>query len=148
MELITSSHTSFAAARAAATLPLAALLQIASTLLLASELSVGARLITDLHSVTAAASWAALMGPLGMTLVGGAAEEVVAAAVLVVAAGVLAVEPLVVELPPLPQPQISAEHSTTPASSWDRLATIESPRVKKALARGRAAGGGHVVGED
>jgi len=108
-------------------------------------------LITDLHSATAAASWAALMGPLGMTVVGGAAEEVVAAAVLdevlVVAAGVPAVEPLVVELPPLPQPQISAEHSTTPASNWDRLATIGPPRVEKALARGRAAGGGHVVGE-
>jgi hypothetical protein len=80
-----------------------------------------------------------------MTLVGGAAEEVVAGALLVVAAGVLAVEPLVVELPP--QPEISAEHSRTPASNWDRLATIGPPRVEKALARGRAAGGVRLVGQ-
>jgi hypothetical protein len=92
------------------------------------------------------------MGPLGVTLVGDAAEEEVVAAavldaVLVVAAGVPAVDPLVVELPPLPQPQISAEHNTTPASSWNRLANIGLPRVEKALARGRAAGGERAVGQ-
>ena len=59
---MTSSHTSFAAARAPARSPSAALLQIASTFAFVLAPSVGASLITDLHSATASATAAELGG--------------------------------------------------------------------------------------
>ena len=63
--LMTSSHTSFAAARAPARSPSAALLQIASTFAFVLAPSVGASLITDLHSATASATAAELGAPGG-----------------------------------------------------------------------------------
>src|ERR1700733_6617620 len=50
--LITSTHTSFAAARAPARLPAAALLQIPSTLLLVLAASVGSRAMISLQIAT------------------------------------------------------------------------------------------------
>ena len=61
---MTSTHTSFAAWRAPARSPLAALLQIASTFAFALAVSVGAALISDLHPATAAATAAELATPL------------------------------------------------------------------------------------
>jgi hypothetical protein len=139
---MTSTHTSFAAARAPARLPSAALLQIPSTLPFRLADSVGALLTTALHSATAAASSAALTGPLGTVLALGVAgvddDDDVAAGVLDVvlaaAAGAVAVEPLVVELLLLPQPEISAAQSSAPANSGDRLAIIGPPCIEKTLA--------------
>lgn len=65
---MTSTHTSFAAWRAPARLPSAALLQIPSTFAFALAASVGAALITDLHSATAAATAAELGTPLEVVL--------------------------------------------------------------------------------
>jgi hypothetical protein len=143
--LITSTHTSFAAARAPERLPLAALLQIPSALLFTLEDSVGACSTTDLHSATAAASVAALTGLPGVVLgvdVDGV-ELVAAAAGVLDVVDVVAVEPLVVELPLLPQPAMSAPQSNAPTSSGDRFPNICFPLVfeKRLLAAGQPAMG-------
>jgi hypothetical protein len=154
--LMTSTHTSFEAARAAARLPAAALLQIPSTLLLVLAGSVGSRAMINLqscaYSFTPEAS-AGVSGPAGVVavVVGagllGAAVAVVAGVLAVVAgvlaaaavvAGVLvAVELLVAEPPPLlPQAARSAEHSSATTSGAVRLSIIDSPLVCEALASG------------
>ncbi len=144
---MTSTHTSFAAARAPARLPLAALLQIPSTLLLTLAESVVALWTTALHSATAAARSAALTGLLGAVLV----EDVEGVDVVAAAAGLLevevAVEPLVVELLLLPQPATSAPQSSALASSEDRLAIIGPPCIERTLACGCAAGDERLVGQ-
>ena len=89
--------------------------------------------------MTAEAS-AALSGNEGVVavevLVGVLAAVVVVVAVEVVAAGavaevavVVAAEPLVVELPLLPQPAMNAEHKSARTSSAGRLPIIDSPLV-------------------
>ena len=146
---MTSTHTSFAAARAPARLPLAALLQIPSTLLFRLAESVGDLWTTALHSATAAARSAALTGLLGAVLV----EDVEGVDVVDAAAGLLevvvvvAVEPLVVELLLLPQPATSAPQSSALASSEDRLAIIGPPCIERTLACGCAAGDERLVGQ-
>jgi hypothetical protein len=63
------------------------------------------------------------------------AVEVVAAGA-VVEGVVVAVEPLVVELPLLPQAATSAEHNSARTSSAGRLPIIDSPWLVRAVARG------------
>ncbi len=65
---MTSAHTSLPAARAPARLPLAALLQIPSTLAFKLAESVGSLWIIDLHTATACATPAAVVGTLVGTL--------------------------------------------------------------------------------
>ena len=104
---MTSSHTSFAAARAPARSPSAALLQIASTFAFVLAPNVGASLITDLHSATASATPAELAG-LGIVL--GVLDVVpVDVGVELVVPPVAAVEPLwlLVEELLLPQPAMN-----------------------------------------
>jgi hypothetical protein len=130
---MTSTHTSLAAARAPATLPLAALLQIPSTLLFKLAESVVALWATALHAATACAKSAALT-PLG-TVLGVEVDEVdvveatagALGADVELTTGVVAVEPLVVELLLLPQPATSAAQSSATASGKDRLAIIGPP---------------------
>lgn len=156
--LITSTHTSFEAARAAARLPAAALLQIPSTLLLVLAGSVGSRSIISLqiatYSFTPEAS-VALRGAAGAVVVdllvvavgvlagvlagvaGVLAAVELVAGVLAVVAGVLAaVELSVVELPLLPQAARSAVHDNATTSSAIRLPTIDPPWIVRALAHG------------
>jgi hypothetical protein len=137
--LITSTHTSFAAARAPARLPAAALLQIPSTLLLVLAGSVGSRAMISLqiavYSFTPDAS-VGLIGTAGVVaavvvagLLGAAVGVVVGvlAAVEVVAGVLVAVELLVVELPLLPQAARNAEHNSATTSSAVRLPIIDFP---------------------
>jgi hypothetical protein len=65
---MTSAHTSLPAARAPARLPLAALLQMPSTLAFKLAESVGSLWIIDLHTATACATPAAVVGTLVGTL--------------------------------------------------------------------------------
>ena len=76
---MTSAHTSLAAARAPARSPLEALLQMPSTFAFKLEESVGSLWITDLHTATACATPAAVVGRLVGTLgaVAGADVDVV-----------------------------------------------------------------------
>lgn len=144
--LMTSTHTSFAAARAPARLPLAALLQMPSTLLLRLAESVVAFWAMALHSATAAATSAELMGLAGVVLaVDVEGADVVAA--VVVAPDAVDVEPLVVELLLLPQPATSTPQSSALASSEDRLPIIGPPCIEKTLACGRAAGDERLIGQ-
>src|ERR1700689_2603050 len=116
---MTSTHTSLAAARAPATLPLAALLQIPSTLVLRLDESVVECCTTALHSATAAARSAGLTPATGaVLLVDVEGVDVVASAAVL---EVVAVEPPVVELLLLPQPVMSTPQTSAPASSGDRL---------------------------
>ncbi len=150
--VITSTHTSFEAARAAARLPAAALLQIPSTFLLVLDGSVGSRAMINLqiavYSFTPEAS-VGLIGAAGVVavvvvgLLGAAVGVVVGvlavvagvldvvagvlAAVAVVAGVLVAVELLVVELPLLPQAASSAEHSNAATSGAVRLPIIDPP---------------------
>jgi hypothetical protein len=140
--LMTSTHTSLAAARAPAMSPAAALLQIPSTLLLTLAASDGSRSIIDLQIsmyCLMAAALTTLAGP-AVAVVGGVVEVagllaalvevvagVLAAAVEVVAGALVAVEPLVVELPLLPQAAMSTMQSNPAANSEDRLAIIPPP---------------------
>jgi hypothetical protein len=66
--LMTAAHTSLPAARAPATSPLAALLQIPSTFAFKLAESVGSLWMTDLHTATACATPAAVVGTLVGTL--------------------------------------------------------------------------------
>jgi hypothetical protein len=122
---MTSSHTSFAAARAPARSPSAALLQIASTFAFVLALSVGASLITDLHSATASAKHAELAG-LGIVLgvlvvpVDAGVELVVA----VVAAGELLWLLVEDELLLLPHPATNTLPTTTTTSHLDLCLNI------------------------
>lgn len=153
--LITSTHTSFEAARAPARLPAAALLQIPSTLLLVLAGSVGSRAMINLQiavysftpeasvGVSGAAGVLAvvvvvgLLGAAGggvagvLAVVAGALDvvAVVLAAVEVVAGALVAVEPLVVELPLLPHAARSAEHNNARTSGAVRLPVIDPPWV-------------------
>jgi len=148
---MTSTHTSFEAARAAARLPAAALLQIPSTLLLVLAGSVGSRAMISLqiaaYSFTPEAS-VALRGAAGVVVADLLVLAVVVlAGLLAVVAGVLAavelvagvlaaVEPPVVELPLLPQAARSAVHDNATTSSAIRLATIDPPWIVRALTHG------------
>ena len=153
--LITSTHTSLAAARAPARLPAAALLQIPSTLLLVLAASVGSCAMSNLQIATYSFTPEASVGLIGNAgvvevvaagllggVVGVAAGVVVAvvagvlAAVEVLAGAVVAVEPPIVELPLLPQAARNAEHNSATASSAIRLPIIDSPWFVKALADG------------
>jgi hypothetical protein len=152
--LSTSTHTSFAAARAAARLPAAALLQIPSTLRLVLAASVGSRAMINLqiceYSFTPEAStglsaWAdevlvgLLVAVVDVVLAGVLAAVVVLAAVAVLASVLVAVEPLVVELPLLPHAAMSTEHSSATASSAVRLPIIDPPWIVRALSHGCCA---------
>jgi hypothetical protein len=121
---MTSTHTSFAAWRAPARLPSAALLQIASTFAFALAASVGAALITDLHSATAAATAAELGTPLEVVLADVDAVPVsVDAGVELVAA----VELLVEELP-LPHPATNTLPTIATTNHLDLCLIICAPR--------------------
>ncbi len=122
---MTSSHTSFAAARAPARSPSAALLQIASTFALVLAPSVGASLITDLHSATASATAAELgapgvvLGVLDVVPVGGGVELVAAGELLWL---------LVEEEELLPHPAMNTLPTTTTTSHLDLCLIILPPR--------------------
>jgi hypothetical protein len=127
---MTSSHTSFAAARAPARSPSAALLQIDSTFAFVLAPSVGASLITDLHSATASATAAELgtpgvvlgvLGVLDVVPVGGVVE-------LVVAAGELLWLLVEEEELLLPHPAMNTLPITTTASHMDLCLIILPPR--------------------
>jgi hypothetical protein len=153
--LITSTHTSFAAARAPARLPAAALLQIPSTLLLVLAGSVGSRAMINLQIAVYSFTPEASVGVSGVVGVVAVVVDVLVAVVVVVGvlavvAGVLAavelvagvlvaVEPLVVELPLLPQAARSAEHNNATTGSAVRLPIIDPPWFVRALADGRPA---------
>jgi hypothetical protein len=151
---ITATHTSFAAERAPARLPAAALLQMPWTLLFTLAASAGSRATINLQIATycfTTAASAGLTGSACMAVVAvvaglpGAAVEVVAgvpvagavavvpglaaATVAVVAGALVAVEPLVVELPLPPQAASSAAHSTATTGSDGRLPIIDFPLV-------------------
>lgn len=142
--LMTSTQTSFAAVRAPATSPWAALLQIPSTLAFTLAESVGSLSMIDLQIATYWATPAMLAGLLAALLgvvvgdgvvVGGvegfAVVTVMLCAGVEVAAGVLAaVELLVVELL-LPHPEMSAPPSSAARSSGDRVPIIWSPLIEK-----------------
>jgi hypothetical protein len=140
---MTSTQTSFAAVRAPARSPWAALLQIPSTFAFTLAESVGSLSMIDLQIATYWATPAMLAGPLAALLgvVAGdvdvfAVVTVVLGAGVEVAAGVLAaVELLVVELL-LPHPEMSAPQSSPARSSGDRVPIIWSPLIEKTLARG------------
>jgi hypothetical protein len=146
--LMTSTQTSFEAARAPARLPAAALLQIPSTLLLVLAESVGSRSMISLQIATYSFTPEASVGVRGtagvvavVVVAGllGAAVEVVAgvlAAVELVAGVLVAVEPPVVELPLLPQAARSAAHNNATTSSAVRLPIIDPPWFVRALAYG------------
>lgn len=130
---MTSSHTSFAAARAPARLPSAALLQIPSTFAFVLALSVGASLITALHSATASARPAELAGlgiVLGVLAVLGVlvvpVDVGVELVVVLVAAGELLW--LLVEELLLPHPAMNTLPMTTTASHLDLCLIILPPR--------------------
>ncbi len=127
---MTSSHTSFAAARAPARSPSAALLQIASTFAFVLALSVGASLITDLHSATASARPAELAG-LGIVLGVLDVVPVDGGVELVVVPVVAAVEPLwlLVEEEELllPHPATNTLPMTTTTSHLDLCLNILCP---------------------
>jgi hypothetical protein len=143
---MTSSHTSFAAARAPARLPSAALLQIASTFAFVLALSVGASLITDLHSATASARPAELAG-LGIVLgvlaalgVLGVLDVVpvdagVELVVAVVAAGELLWLLVEEELLLLPHPAMNTLPMTTTASHLDLCLNILCPLDQSRIGR-------------
>ena len=88
---MTAAHTSLPAARAPATSPLAALLQIPSTFAFKLAESVGSLWMIDLHTATACATPAAvvgtLVGTLGVFAGDVAGEDVDVAAVLAVVVG-------------------------------------------------------------
>jgi hypothetical protein len=153
---MTSTHTSFAAARAPATSPEAALRQIPSTLLFTFAASDGSRWISSLqiatYCLTAVSGLIASLIPgvadfevavLDVAVVGVAVLDVagvlavvvevlagvLAAAVEVVAGALVAVEPPVVELLLLPQAVISTAQSNPATNSEDRLAIIPPPSV-------------------
>jgi hypothetical protein len=120
VELMTSTHTSFAAARAPARSPSAALLQIASTFAFALPDSVGAALITDLHSATASATAAEL----------GAVLWVLAVSVVLGAELVATVELLwllVEELLLLPHPAMNALPIIATTNHLDLCLNILAP---------------------
>ena len=143
-ELMTSSHTSFAAARAPARSPSAALLQIASTFAFVLAPSVGASLITDLHSATASARPAELAG-LGVVL--GVLDVVpVVLGVLDVVPVVLGVELVAAvellveeELLLLPHPAMNTLPTTTTTIHLDLCLNIFAPRSMSRLPGGFSA---------
>ena len=136
---MTSSHTSFAAARAPARSPSAALLQIASTFAFVLAPSVGASLITDLHSATASARPAELAG-LGVVLGVLDVVPVDDAGVELVVAVVAAVELLVEEeLLLLPHPAMNTLPTTTTTIHLDLCLNIFAPRSMSRLPGGFSA---------
>jgi hypothetical protein len=129
---MTSTHTSLAAARASARSPLAALLQIPSTLALVLEESVGSLWTIDLHSVTACATPAGLVGTLDVAgggfdvaVVAGDVDVVPVAAGWVTLIACAVVELLDVELL-LPQPAMNTPASAT-TSHVERCLIIGPP---------------------
>lgn len=137
---ITSTHTSLAAARAAAALPSEAFAQIPSTLLLTLAASLGSRSMISLqiatYSLTIAALAAELPASAGVVVVAVLAgllgvELVVLVGVLaaVVVGALVDVVPLVVELALLPQAARSAEHNSARTSSEIRLPVMDLPLV-------------------
>lgn len=128
MELMTSTHTSFAAARAPARSPSAALLQIASTFAFELLDSVGVALITDLHSATASATAAELDG---FAVVLGVLEDVDTVPLDDGATLVATVELLwllVEELPPLlPHPAMNALPIAATTNHLDLCPNILAP---------------------
>jgi len=132
---MTSSHTSFAAARAPARSPSAALLQIDSTFAFVLDPSVGASLITDLHSATAsatAAESAAFGVVLGVLLVL-EAVPVDAGVELVVAAGELLWLLVEEELLLLPQPAMNTLPMSATTSHLDLCLIIFAPSIDRIM---------------
>jgi len=138
---MTSAHTSLPAARAPARLPLAALLQIPSTLAFKLAESVGSLWIIDLHTATACATPAAVVGTLVGTLGVFVGEDVDVVPVVAVVVGDVDVVPVVagwvtlitcagvellldVEL--LPQPAINTPASAT-TSQVERCLIMSPP---------------------
>jgi hypothetical protein len=126
---MTSAHTSLPAARAPARLPLAALLQIPSTLAFKLAESVGSLWIIDLHTATACATPAAVVGTLVGTLgvfVGEDVDVVPVVAGWVTLITCVGVELLLdVELL-LPQPAINTPASAT-TSQVERCLIMSPP---------------------
>jgi hypothetical protein len=129
---MTSTHTSFAAARAPARSPSAALLQIASTFAFELPDSVGAALITDLHSATASATAAELGAVLGVLAV--LAVPVALGAELVAAVELLwlLVEELLLLLP---HPAMNALPITATTNHLDLCLNILAPSIDESPAR-------------
>jgi len=131
--LITSAHTSLAAARAPARSPLAALLQTPSTLALVAAESVGALVMIDLHTATASATPAALVGTVAgvdgdvEVLAAGAGVELVVPPAALLGAGVELLWLLDVELLLLPQPAINTPPASATTSHLDSCLIICPP---------------------
>ncbi len=131
---MTSTHTSLAAARAPARLPLAALLQMPSTLAFKLAESVGSRWITDLHTATACAKPTGLVGTPDVVVgedvdvvpVVAGVELVVPPAALL-GAGVELLWLLDVELLLLPQPAINTPPASATTSHLDSCLIICPP---------------------
>ena len=139
---MTSTHTSFAAARAPARSPLAALLQIPSTFAFTLAESVGARWITLWHWATICCTARPLAPPAEVVLAGVDAVPVAAEpvdGVLAVLAGVTGVLAAGVELVwledvvllLLPQPASNAAPATATASHVDSFQFISHPNRRK-----------------
>ena len=135
VDLMTSTHTCFAAARAPARSPSAALLQMPSSLLFRLASRVGSCVMIDLqassYSAAVAPGTVPAAGCVGVVLAGevddfGAVAGVVAAALEVFAGVVVVVELVVLELL-LPHPAISAPQSSVTASFENRPAVTFSP---------------------
>lgn len=130
--LMTAAHTSLPAARAPATSPLAALLQIPSTFAFKLAESVGSLSMTDLHTATACATPAAVVGMLVGTLgvVAGDVAVVVGWVTLTTCAGVELLWLVVVELL-LPQPAINTPASAT-TNHMERCLIMCPPLIENA----------------
>lgn len=138
--MMTSAHTSLAAARAPARSPPAALLQIDSTLAFTLACSVGSLWMIDLHTATASATPAAVEG-VGVAVDGVEAdvdvvapEELVLAPPALLGAATEVLWLLDVELL-LPQPARIMAAASAIRSHAESFRIIGPPSLKRTLAR-------------